>query len=201
MLATLAIGCILLLKEAAPFLSATVAPAERPAPAGAGPRPGPGGVAAAAAALPGGAGLAVQQDAAAAGPGLAAGAASPFIALGIVSNCMWQDSFERRRWLRETMLTHPNVGSAVAVRFVVALLQSDLSAIPAEMRSRLEAEAAAHGDMLLLPSVPERKSPCLKTMAWYRCVGWGGYRWGGGEASRDPTVLTNKWEARRGRVV
>lgn len=171
MLATLAIGCILLLKEVAPFLSATTAPAGRSAASSAQPRPDAGGMAAASEALQDSLGSSGRWDAAAAtSPRPAAGAASPFIALGVVSNCMWQDSFERRRWLRETMLTHANIGSSVALKFVVALLQSDLSAIPAEMRARLDAEAAAHGDMLLLPTVPERKSPCLKTMAWYR---WG----------------------------
>ena len=29
-------------------------------------------------------------------------------------------------------------------------------------------ESDTHGDMLLLEKVPERKSPCLKTMAWFR---------------------------------
>ena len=92
----------------------------------------------------------------------------PFMVLGIVSNVMWGDSFSRRLWIRETWKTYANVGKTVHVVFIVALLQSNLSPIPKDVEERLRAEAEEHGDMLLLSKVPERKSPCLKTMAWFR---------------------------------
>lgn len=90
------------------------------------------------------------------------------MALGIVSNCMWQNSFDRRRWIRETFMGYSNVQKSMAVKFVVALLQSNLSPVPTDLSSALRKEADEHGDTLLLERVPERKSPCLKTMAWYR---------------------------------
>jgi len=92
----------------------------------------------------------------------------PFIALGIVSNCMWGNSFDRRYWIRRTFMTYSNVGRSMSVAFIVAMLQSDLSPVPESLAKRLRREAAEYGDMLLLERVPERKSPCLKTMAWYR---------------------------------
>lgn len=92
----------------------------------------------------------------------------PFMVLGVVSNVMWQDSFSRRQWIRETWKSYDNVGKTVHVVFIVALLQSNLSPIPQEVEARLRKEAEVHGDMLLLARVPERKSPCLKTMAWFR---------------------------------
>jgi len=88
--------------------------------------------------------------------------------LGVVSNCMWQNSFDRRKWIRETWKTYANVGKTMHVVFIVAMLQSDLSPIPEDMATRLREEADTHGDMLLLARVPERKSPCLKTMTWFR---------------------------------
>jgi len=91
-----------------------------------------------------------------------------FMALGVVSNVMWQNSFDRRRWIRETWLTYPNVGKTTDVKFVVAMRRSDLSSIPAQMADELAAEQQKHRDLLMLEKVPERKSPCLKTMAWYR---------------------------------
>ena len=91
-----------------------------------------------------------------------------FMALGVVSNVMWQNSFDRRRWIRETWLTYPNVGKTTDVKFVVAMRRSDLSAIPAQIANELTAEQQQHGDLLVLEKVPERKSPCLKTIAWYR---------------------------------
>ena len=91
-----------------------------------------------------------------------------FMALGVVSNVMWQNSFDRRRWIRETWLTYPNVGKTTDVKFVVAMRRSDLSSIPAQMADELAAEQKEHADLLMLEKVPERKSPCLKTMAWYR---------------------------------
>jgi hypothetical protein len=91
-----------------------------------------------------------------------------FMALGVVSNVMWQNSFDRRRWIRETWLTYPNVGKTTDVKFVVAMRRSDLSSIPAQMADELATEQQQHRDLLMLEKVPERKSPCLKTMAWYR---------------------------------
>jgi hypothetical protein len=96
------------------------------------------------------------------------GPGAPFIVLGVVSNVMWANSFERRRFIRESWKTYTNVGKTMHVVFIVALRQSDLSPVPQEVESRLRAEAAKHGDMLLFEQVPERKSPCLKTMAWFR---------------------------------
>ena len=96
------------------------------------------------------------------------GSGNPFIVLGVVSNCMWANSFERRQWIRETWKTYANVGKTMHVVFIVALLQSDLSPIPTDMERRLRVEAERYGDVLLLEGVPERKSPCLKTMAWFR---------------------------------
>ena len=96
------------------------------------------------------------------------GNGDPFIVLGVVSNCMWGNSFDRRQWIRETWKTYSNVGKTMHVVFIVAMLQSDLSRIPQELETRLRAEAEKNGDMLLLDRVPERKSPCLKTMAWFR---------------------------------
>lgn len=92
----------------------------------------------------------------------------PFIALGVVSNVMWGDSFERRKWIRETWKTYSNVGKTMDVVFVVGMLQSNLKPIGSGTTQRLREEAAAQGDMLILNKVPERKSPCLKTMAWFR---------------------------------
>ena len=91
-----------------------------------------------------------------------------FLAMGIVSNCMWQNSFERRRWIRETYMTYPNVGKSMSLTFVVALLRTDLTPVPTDLSTKLRNEASKHSDMLLLEQVPERKSPCLKTMAWYK---------------------------------
>jgi hypothetical protein len=96
------------------------------------------------------------------------GSSPPFIVLGVVSNVMWQNSFDRRRWIRETWKTYPNVGRTMHVIFVVGMLQSDLKPVPQQMAAELRREAADHEDMLLLESVPERKSPCLKTMSWFR---------------------------------
>jgi len=92
------------------------------------------------------------------------------MALGVVSNVMWQNSFDRRRWIRETWLKHSNVGKAgmTDVKFIVAKLQTDLSPIPASMAQQLGEEQRQHNDLLQLETVPERKSPCLKTMAWYK---------------------------------
>ena len=81
---------------------------------------------------------------------------------------MWGNSFDRRRWIRETWKTYKNVGRTMHVIFIVGMLQSDLTPLPAELDKQLRQEADTHGDMLLLEKVPERKSPCLKTMAWYR---------------------------------
>jgi hypothetical protein len=50
----------------------------------------------------------------------------------------------------------------------VAMLQSDLSPIPADTSAHIWKERAQYQDMLVLERVPERKSPCLKTMAWFR---------------------------------
>lgn len=97
-----------------------------------------------------------------------------FIALGIVSNCMWppppriHQQADRRKWIRETFLTYPNVGKSMVSKFVVGMLQSNLQKLPNELEKQLRSEANSHSDMLLLENVPERKSPCLKTMAWYR---------------------------------
>ena len=96
------------------------------------------------------------------------GSEPPFIVLGIVSNVMWGNSFDRRRWIRETWKTYPNVGKTMHVVFICAMLQSDLKPVPKEISTRLRLEAEKHKDMLLLEKVPERKSPCLKTMAWFR---------------------------------
>lgn len=93
---------------------------------------------------------------------------APFMVLGVVSNVQWGNSFNRRRWIRETWKQYSNVGSTVKVIFVVALLQADLKPASPKLVSMLRAEAAEHGDMLILEDVPERKSPCLKTMAWFR---------------------------------
>ena len=90
-----------------------------------------------------------------------------FMALGVVSNVMWQNSFDRRRWIRETWLQHSNVGKTTEVKFIVAKLQSDLNPIPAQISRQLTQEQTEHNDLLVLDTVPERKSPCLKTMAWY----------------------------------
>ncbi|KOO29746.1 beta-1,3-galactosyltransferase 4 [Chrysochromulina tobinii] len=81
---------------------------------------------------------------------------------------MWGDSFERRKWIRETWKTYSNVGKTMDVVFVVGMLQSNLKPIGSGTTQRLREEAAAQGDMLILNKVPERKSPCLKTMAWFR---------------------------------
>jgi len=174
MLATMVVGCILLIKEAAPFLSTSRSSADpesipvtvelRTAQQANRQAVGPG----AGAATPSTGAAASSVGAAASHGTAAAGAKTPFIALGIVSNVMWQNSFERRRWLRETMFTYSNVGHSMEVKFIVALLQTDLSPIPSDMRADLDAEEAAHGDLLMLSAVPERKSPCLKTMAWYK---------------------------------
>lgn len=96
------------------------------------------------------------------------GTQPPFIVLGVVSNCMWGNSFDRRKWIRETWKTYRNVGKTMHVIFVVAMRQSNLSPVPVDVERRLRQEALEHGDMLLLEQVPERKSPCLKTMAWFR---------------------------------
>merc|ERR1712185_20392 len=96
------------------------------------------------------------------------GSSPPFMVLGIVSNCMWGNSFDRRRWIRETWKTYANVGKTMHVVFIVAMLQSNLSPVTPALEAQLRAEAKEHGDMLLLEKVPERKSPCLKTMAWFR---------------------------------
>ena len=99
---------------------------------------------------------------------------APFIALGIVSNCMWppppqiEQQANRRKWIRETFLTYPNVGKSMPAKFIVGMLQSNLKKLPPELEAQVRGEARAHDDMLLLETVPERKSPCLKTMAWYR---------------------------------
>ena len=81
---------------------------------------------------------------------------------------MWGNSFDRRKWIRQTWKTYANVGKSMHVVFVVGMLQSDLSKIPESTEVQLREEAKEHGDMLLLDRVPERKSPCLKTMAWFR---------------------------------
>ena len=44
------------------------------------------------------------------------------MALGVVSNVMWQNSFDRRKWIRETWLQHSNVGKTTEVKFIVAKL-------------------------------------------------------------------------------
>ena len=89
--------------------------------------------------------------------------------LGIVSNVMWGNSFDRRKWIRETFLTYPNVGRSMPCRFIAGMRQSDLSPLPPALEQRLRAEVGLHGgDLLLADGVPERKSPCLKTMWWYR---------------------------------
>ncbi|KAL1527607.1 hypothetical protein AB1Y20_008993 [Prymnesium parvum] len=99
---------------------------------------------------------------------------APFIALGIVSNCMWppppkiQQQADRRKWIRATFLTYPNIGKSMAAKFVVGMLRSNLKPLPRDLEAQLREEASSHTDMLLLENVPERKSPCLKTMAWYR---------------------------------
>jgi len=117
-------------------------------------------VAAGLAAPPGGSAVQARPNASA--------RSSPFIALGVVSNVMWGNSFNRRRWIRETFATYPNVGRTMTLEFIVAMLQSNLSPVPAELAADLRAEAAQHKDLVVLERVPERKSPCLKTMAWYR---------------------------------
>jgi len=78
-----------------------------------------------------------------------------FMALGVVSNVMWQNSFDRRRWIRETWLTYPNVGKTTDVKFVVAMRRSDLSSIPAQMADELAAEQRKHRDLLMLEKVPD----------------------------------------------
>ena len=98
-----------------------------------------------------------------------AGGPTPFMVLGIVSNVMWGNSFDRRKWIRETFLTYPNVGRSMPCRFIAGMRQSDLSPLPPALEQRLRAEVGLHGgDLLLADGVPERKSPCLKTMWWYR---------------------------------
>jgi len=92
----------------------------------------------------------------------------PFMALGVVSNVMWGNSFDRRKWIRETWKTYPNIGQTMEVVFIVAMKQSDLSPIPKETADHIRREAALYEDLLILENVPERKSPCLKTMAWFR---------------------------------
>ena len=92
----------------------------------------------------------------------------PFMALGVVSNVMWGNSFERRQLIRDTWKTYSNVGRTVHVVFVVGMLQANLAPIPPETADRIRKEQEKHGDLLILESVPERKSPCLKTMAWFR---------------------------------
>ena len=47
------------------------------------------------------------------------GSEPPFIVLGIVSNVMWGNSFDRRQWIRETWKTYPNVGKTMHVVFIV----------------------------------------------------------------------------------
>ena len=49
------------------------------------------------------------------------GLGAPFIVLGVVSNVMWADSFERRRFIRESWKTYANVGKTMHVVFIVAL--------------------------------------------------------------------------------
>ena len=93
---------------------------------------------------------------------------APFIAMGVVSNVMWGDSFARRQWIRETWKTYANVGRTMHVVFIVAMRQSDLSPLEERLAERIRVEARQYNDMLLLENVPERKSPCLKTMAWFR---------------------------------
>lgn len=93
---------------------------------------------------------------------------STFIALGIVSNVMWQNSFDRRKWIRQTFMTYPNVGQSMPTTFVIGMLQTDLSRIPQHIENGLVSEQEQFHDLLLLQTVPERKSPCLKTMAWYK---------------------------------
>lgn len=94
--------------------------------------------------------------------------AQPFIALGVVSNVMWGNSFDRRQWIRETWKTYPNVGHTMDVVFIVGMLQKDLTPIDPMITKRIREESATNLDMLILNKVPERKSPCLKTMAWFR---------------------------------
>lgn len=104
---------------------------------------------------------------------------SPFMVLGVVSNCMWPppgdggpagfaQQHNRRRWIRETFMTYPNVGKTMDVKFIVGMLQSNLNKIPHGLEEQVRGESRQNGDMVLLETVPERKSPCLKTMAWYR---------------------------------
>ena len=81
---------------------------------------------------------------------------------------MWGDSFQRRQWIRETWKTYDNVGKTMDVVFVVGMLQKDLSPIPEAFSTRIREESATNRDLLILNKVPERKSPCLKTMAWFR---------------------------------
>ena len=77
------------------------------------------------------------------------GGAKVFIALGIVSNVMWQNSFERRRWVRETFMTYPNVGQSMPTTFIIGMLQSDLKRIPKEIESQLDEEQRMHKDVSL----------------------------------------------------
>ena len=52
----------------------------------------------------------------------------PFIALGIVSNCMWGNSFDRRYWIRRTFMTYSNVGRSMSVTFIAAMLPAGAGA-------------------------------------------------------------------------
>lgn len=93
------------------------------------------------------------------------GGGGEWLAMGVLSNLQWGDSFARRSWLRAA---YGNWSRECSFAFVVAALRSDLSAIDHETRERIERERQTHGDVLLLEHVPERRSPFLKVIAWYR---------------------------------
>ena len=86
--------------------------------------------------------------------------------IGILSNCMWGDSFSRRNMARETYMTYSN-RDKIDFRFVVGTFQSDLNYLPSSLQQKILTEMATHKDIIQL-NVPERKSPILKTLGWYR---------------------------------
>ena len=87
------------------------------------------------------------------------------LVLGVLSNCMWGDSFARRNMARQTYMQIEQ--SNVDFRFVVGTMKSDLTPLPRALFERMSRENVTNLDMLFL-DVPERKSPVLKTLGWYR---------------------------------
>ena len=167
LLATLAIGSVLIMREAAPLAAVglalgpsnqrTALPLQPPTLApttelhrappttadasSAAHSAAPAATAAAHAPPPLAANVSAADSAEFKGPTLPQGRAAPFMALGIVSNVMYGNSFERRKWLRQTALTRSNVGKTLEAVFIVGMLQTDLSPVPTSVQTRLEMEA------------------------------------------------------------